>query len=297
MTTLLPSATLIFGGLFHAAILFLVSAGLQIVFGVQRIVNLACGSFYALGAYFGITALSWTAGLKLPLFAVVPVLIASGLLLAAVIGPPVERLLRLIYERDEHFQILLTFGLVLIFEDAIRFVWGAAPLQVTNVYSLFGETVIAANVAVPNYNLLVIAAAAMITFAFAWFLRRTRFGRIVRATAENRRMSAGLGVDVARVYAVVFTVGVALGMVGGALVVPATAASIDMGIELIVEAFAVVIIGGLGSMPGALLGALIVGLVRSIALATYPELEMMAIYAIVILVLAVRPSGLLAKTA
>lgn len=296
-TALLPSASVVLGGVFHAAILFLVAAGLQIVFGVQRIVNLACGSFYALGAYFGITALSWAAALKLPAIALLPVLIASGLVLAAVLGPPVERLLRLIYERDEHFQILLTFALVLIFEDAIRFIWGAAPLQTNNVYLLFGETKLSPGVDLPNYNLLVIAAAAFITFAFAWFLRRTQFGRIVRATAENRRMSAGLGVDVARVYAVVFTLGVALGTVGGALVVPATAASIDMGVELIVEAFAVVIIGGLGSMPGALLGALIVGLVRSMTLATYPELEMMAIYAIVILVLVFRPTGLFAKAA
>jgi branched-chain amino acid transport system permease protein len=291
------SASIIIGGVFHAAILFLVAAGLQIVFGVQRIVNLACGSFYALGAYFAITALTWTAALKLPAFTVVPILIGSGLLLAAVLGPPVERLLRLIYDRDEHFQILLTFALVLIFEDAIRFIWGAAPLQTSNVYLLFGETPLSADVAIPNYNLMVIAAAALITLGFAWFLRRTEFGRIVRATAENRRMSAGLGVDVAKVYAAVFTLGVALGTVGGALVVPATAASIDMGVELIVEAFAVVIIGGLGSMPGALVGALIVGLVRSLALATYPELEMMAIYAIVILMLVFRPTGLFAKAA
>lgn len=291
------SVSIIIGGVFHAAILFLVAAGLQIVFGVQRIVNLACGSFYALGAYFAITALGWAATLKLPAIALVPTLIASGLVLAVLLGPPVERLLRLIYDRDEHFQILLTFALVLIFEDAIRFIWGAAPLQTSNVYLLFGETKLSQDVAVPNYNLLVITAAALITLVFAWFLRRTQFGRIVRATAENRRMSAGLGVDVAKVYAVVFTLGVALGTVGGALVVPATAASIDMGVELIVEAFAVVIIGGLGSMPGALFGALIVGLVRSMALATFPELEMMAIYAIVILMLVFRPTGLFAKAA
>lgn len=291
------SASIIVGGVFHAAILFLVAAGLQIVFGVQRIVNLACGSFYALGAYFAITTLAWLSHLALPAFTLVPTLILSGLILAVVLGPPVERLLRLIYERDEHFQILLTFALVLIFEDVIRFIWGATPLQTSNVYLLFGETPLSAGVAVPNYNLFVIAAAAVITITFAWFLRRTEFGRIVRATAENRRMSAALGVDVNKVYSAVFTLGVALGTVGGALVVPATAASIDMGIELIVEAFAVVIIGGLGSMPGALVGALIVGLARSFALATYPEFEMMAIYAIVILMLMFRPAGLFAKAA
>ena len=294
---MLASANILVGGVFHAAVLFLVAAGLQIVFGVQKIVNLACGSFYALGAYFGISALAWAAALELPAIAYIPILVGSGLLLAIVLGPSVERLLRLIYDRDEHFQILLTFALVLIFEDAIRLIWGAVPLQTINVYFAFGELRIARDLAIPNYNLIVIAAAALISAGFGWMLRRTRFGRIVRATAENKQMSEALCVDVSKVYMAVFTLGVALGTVGVALVVPAGAASIDMGVELIVDAFAVVIIGGLGSMPGALIGALIVGFVRSAAIWLYPEFELLAIYVIVITVLIVRPQGLLARTA
>jgi branched-chain amino acid transport system permease protein len=294
---LLASANILVGGVFHAAVLFLVAAGLQIVFGVQKIVNLACGSFYALGAYFGISALAWAAAFEVPAIAYIPILVGSGLLLAIVLGPSVERLLRLIYDRDEHFQILLTFALVLIFEDAIRLIWGAVPLQTINVYFAFGELRIASDLAIPNYNLIVIAAAALISAAFGWMLRRTRFGRIVRATAENKQMSEALCVDVSKVYMAVFTLGVALGTVGGALVVPAGAASSDMGVELIVDAFAVVIIGGLGSMPGALIGALIVGFVRSAAIWLYPEFELLAIYVIVITVLIVRPQGLLARTA
>ncbi len=294
---MLASANILVGGVFHAAVLFLVAAGLQIVFGVQKIVNLACGSFYALGAYFGISALAWAATFEVPAIAYIPILVGSGLLLAIVLGPSVERLLRLIYDRDEHFQILLTFALVLIFEDAIRLIWGAVPLQTINVYFAFGELRIASDLAIPNYNLIVIAAAALISAAFGWMLRRTRFGRIVRATAENKQMSEALCVDVSKVYMAVFTLGVALGTVGGALVVPAGAASIDMGVELIVDAFAVVIIGGLGSMPGALIGALIVGFVRSAAIWLYPEFELLAIYVIVITVLIVRPQGLLARTA
>ena len=294
---MLASANILVGGVFHAAVLFLVAAGLQIVFGVQKIVNLACGSFYALGAYFGISALAWAAAFEVPAIAYIPILVGSGLLPAIVLGPSVERLLRLIYDRDEHFQILLTFALVLIFEDAIRLIWGAVPLQTINVYFAFGELRIASDLAIPNYNLIVIAAAALISAAFGWMLRRTRFGRIVRATAENKQMSEALCVDVSKVYMAVFTLGVALGTVGGALVVPAGAASIDMGVELIVDAFAVVIIGGLGSMPGALIGALIVGFVRSAAIWLYPEFELLAIYVIVITVLIVRPQGLLARTA
>ena len=185
----------------------------------------------------------------------------------------------------------------MIFEDAIRLIWGAVPLQTINVYFAFGELRIARDLAIPNYNLIVIAAAALISVAFGWMLKRTRFGRIVRATAENKQMSEALCVDVSKVYMAVFTLGVALGTVGGALVVPAGAASIDMGVELIVDAFAVVIIGGLGSMPGALIGALIVGFVRSAAIWLYPEFELLAIYVIVITVLIVRPQGLLARTA
>jgi branched-chain amino acid transport system permease protein len=283
----------VLGGVFHAAVLFLVAAGLQLVFGVQRILNLACGSFYALGAYFGVSAVTWAlgAGLPAPLFVVV--LLGAGLALAA-IGPPLERLLRTIYDRDESFQLLLTFALVLMFEDVIRFFWGTAPYQLGQAYLIYGQWRIGGSV-VPVYNLVVIAAGGLIALGMGWFLARSRFGRIVRATAENREMSEALGVDMTRVYARVFTLGVALGTVGGALVIPATAATNEMGIELIVEAFAVVVIGGLGSMRGAFAGALIVGLMRASAIAIYPEVEMLAVYVVVIAVLVLRPAGLFAR--
>jgi branched-chain amino acid transport system permease protein len=283
----------VLGGVFHAAVLFLVAAGLQLVFGVQRILNLACGSFYALGAYFGVSAVTWAlgAGVPAPLFVVV--LLGAGLALAA-IGPPLERLLRTIYDRDESFQLLLTFALVLMLEDVIRFFWGTAPYQLGQAYLIYGQWRIGGSV-VPVYNLVVIAAGGLIALGMGWFLARTRFGRIVRATAENREMSEALGVDMRRVYARVFTLGVALGTVGGALVIPATAATNEMGIELIVEAFAVVVIGGLGSMRGAFAGSLIVGLMKASAIAFYPEVEMLAVYVVVIAVLVLRPAGLFAR--
>lgn len=280
--------------MFHAATLFLVAAGLQLVFGVQRIINLACGSFYALGAFFGITLVfrAVEAGVPRPLFLLV--LVAAGLLLAA-LGPPVERLLRFIYDRDESFQLLLTFALVLMVEDVIRFFWGTTPYQLgSGLYLLYGQVRIG-DLTIPVYNLLVIAAGVAIAGLMGWFLTRTRFGRIVRATAENREMAEALGVSMSRVYSRVFTLGTALGTVGGALVVPATAAALEMGIELIVEAFAVVVIGGLGSMRGAFVGALIVGVLKAVAIATYPELELLAIYVIVVAVLVLRPAGLFAK--
>ena len=272
--------------------LFLVAAGLQLVFGVQKILNLACGSFYALGAYAGVSAVTWALGHGLPAPLFVVALLAGGLALA-VIGPPLERLLRTIDGRDESFQLLLTFALVLMLEDVIRFVWGTAPVQLRDAYLVYGQVSVAGST-VPVYNLVVIAAGGVIALGMGLLLTRTRFGRIVRATAENREMAAALGVDMRRVYRRVFTLGVVLGTVGGALVIPATAAVNEMAIEVIVEAFAVVVIGGLGSMRGAAVGALIVGLLKAGAIATWPEIEMLAIYVVVIGVLVLRPAGLFA---
>ena len=285
------AVSVLVGGVFHAAILFLVAAGLQVVFGVQKIFNLACGSFYALGAYVGVSAVSWYVGAGgPPVFFIVP-LVVAGVLVGGV-GVIVERgLLSFVYDRDETFQLLLTFALVLIMEDVIRMTWGTAPMSTSALYLVYGQTRVGGAV-VPVYNLIVIAASLVIAIGIGWLLTRTEFGRIIRATADNREMAEALGVDMRRVYAKVFTLGTALGTLGGALVIPATAAMSEMGVELIVEAFAVVVIGGLGSMRGAFVGALVVGILRAVAIAVYPELEMLIIYLIVIAVLVFRPRGL-----
>jgi branched-chain amino acid transport system permease protein len=283
-------ANILIGGVFHAAVLFLVAAGLQLVFGVQKIVNLACGSFYALGAYFGITFMGYLNAWGLSPWLLLPALILAGLLLG-IIGPPIERVLRAVYARDESFQLLLTFALVLMFQDVFRFFWGPNPRTLDSGYLIYG-VLRAGDFSVPVYNLLVIAAAILAAIGVGGFLQSTNYGRILRATAENRGMAEALGVDVRMVYSVVFTVGAILGTVAGALVVPTAAASLEMAIEFVIEAFAVVVIGGLGSMRGALAGALIVGLIRALAVVFYPEVEVLAIYLIVIAVLLFRPAGL-----
>jgi len=283
----------VLGGTFHAAVLFLVAAGLQLVFGVQKIVNLACGSFYALGAYFGITAVGIAIKLGMPPPLFLPLLIVAGLAVGLV-GLPIERVLRRVYRRDESYQLLITFGFLLMFQDAFRYLWGATPRTMDNVYLAYG-TANFFGLRVPTYNLLVIAASLAIAAALGFFLERTRIGRIVRATAENRDMAEGLGVNASRIFALVFTVGCMLGTVGGALVVPSAAASLDMAVELVVESFAVVVIGGLGSMRGALVGALIVGLMRAFAISLMPELEMLSVYLVVVAVLILRPAGLFGK--
>ena len=288
-------ANILVGGVFHAAVLFLVAAGQQLVFGVQKLVNLACGSFYALGAYFGVSFVGYASAAGLSRWLIMPALLVAGILVGFV-GPPIERLLRSVYGRDESFQLLLTFALVLMFQDVFRFVWGSNPRSLDSAYLVYG-VINARGFSVPVYNLLVIAAAIATAAGFGAFLQRTNYGRILRATAENRAMAEALGVDVRRLYAVVFTIGTVLGTTAGALVVPTSAASLDMAIDFVIEAFAVVVIGGLGSMRGALAGALIVGLIRAYAIVVYPEAEVLAIYVIVIAVLLMRPAGLFGKQA
>jgi branched-chain amino acid transport system permease protein len=287
---------ILLGGIFHAAILFLVAAGLQVVFGVQKIFNLACGSFYALGAYVGVSAVQAFTGTGGPPALFLLPLVAGGVLVGLV-GAVVERgLLRFVYDRDETFQLLLTFALVLMLEDAIRMTWGSAPYSTSGLYLVYGQVRLA-GAPVPVYNLIVIAAAVLIAAGIGWLLARTPFGRIVRATAENREMAEAIGVDMGRVYVKVFTLGTMLGTLGGALVIPATAAMSEMGVDLIVEAFAVVVIGGLGSMRGALVGALVVGILRAVAIVVYPAVEMLLVYLIVIAVLVLRPHGLFGRPA
>lgn len=278
-------------GLFNASIIFLVSAGLQVVFGVQRIFNLACGSFYALGAYLGIEFVERAirAGLADSLF-IMP-LILAGLALFF-IGPIIERgMLRFIYDKDESLQLLLTFALVLIFEDIIRMSWGTYPRSTGGLMLVWGRVSIG-NITFPVYYLVVILASFAIAGLIGYVILNTKFGKIIRATAYNKEMAQAMGVNVGFIYLQVFTLGTVLGTLGGSLVIPTTAAVTEMAIDLIVLAFAVVVIGGLGSIKGAFVGSLVVGELRAVAITTYPEFELVLIYVIVIVVLILKPEGL-----
>jgi len=286
---------IILSGIFHAAVLFLIAGGLQLVFGVQKIVNLACGAFYALGAYFGITMVGLAIKYGISQELLIFILLISGIVIG-LIGVVIERLLRLVYDREEGFQLLLTFAIMLLLEDVIRMIWGATPKTLGNLSMVYGQITLG-SISIPNYKLLVIFASVALALGLGWILQKTKFGKIVRATAENRRMSEALGVNVIWINMVIFTLGSILGTIGGALVVPTSAASLEMISEVVVEAFAVVVIGGLGSMRGALVGALIVGLMRAFAVHVYAELELLLIYLIVIAVLIFKPNGLYGKAA
>jgi branched-chain amino acid transport system permease protein len=284
--------------LFYAAVLFLIAAGLSLIYGVMRIVNLAHGSFYALGAYvlawavggaFG-SALFGQIGLA-GLFLLLPI----GAFAIAALGAVVEpTLLRPLYRRPEEYVLLITFGLLMILEDAMKLIFGGTPLTAGAIMDSMGSFRIG-GLLYPRYNILVVGIGVLAAFCLWWFIYRTRFGVILRATSQDRRMAAALGINVGRVYIQAFAIGCFMAGLGGAVVVPAQAAVLGMGIEALVLAFVVVVIGGLGSLEGALVGALIVAILRTLAIQFYAELELAILYLIAAAVLVVRPTGLFGR--
>jgi branched-chain amino acid transport system permease protein len=280
--------------LFYASILFLIACGLTLVYGVMRIVNMAHGNIYAVGAYVA----AWTVGLavaaKFPPAALFFVLL-SGAGAAALLGAVLEpTLLRPLYKRAEEYQLLITFGLLLILEDLMRLLWGAHPLTASELPDAFGSFRVA-GATYPGYNLFVIAVGIVAAGALWAFVYRTRFGVILRATAQDMRMASALGVDVKRVYVLAFAIGCFMAGLGGAVVMPISGAVLGMGVDALILAFVVVVIGGLGSLEGALVGALIVGAVRTLGITYFAEIELAVLYLIAAVVLFVRPTGLFGR--
>src|SRR6184192_757817 len=259
----------------------------------MRIVNLAHGNLYALGAFVTASAVGqWFAGSQ---SAWLYLLLPAGAVAAAVLGAVLEpTLLRPFYRRAEEYQLLVTFGLLMILEDLLRFVWGPYPLSASEVFENFGSLTIGDSL-YPTYNFLVIGVGILAAF-FLWaFIYKTRFGVILRATSQNMRMASALGVNVNRVYIEAFTLGCFMAGLGGAIIVPGQSAVLGMGIDAVVLAFIVVMVGGLGSLEGALVGALIVGVVREAGITWFPEAELAVLYLIAALVLLARPAGLFGR--
>ena len=281
----------ILNSLLYASVLFLIAAGLSLIFGVMRIVNLAHGSLYAVGAY--VTA--WLVGrgiaMGVPLrwlFLVLPV----GALAVALIGIIIEPLLlRPFYRRAEEYQLLVTFGLLLILEDLIRLVWGGTPLSADTLMDALPIMHIG-GLFYPAYNVVVIGIGLLAAVVLWAVIYHTRFGVMLRATSQDRRMASALGLNVGLVYVLAFSIGCFMAGLGGAIVVPTQAAVLGMGVDALVVAFVVVVIGGLGSLKGALIGALVVSFVRTAGIQFFPELELAVLYLIAALVLLVRPTGL-----
>jgi len=272
-------------GITEAMYLWLVAAGLSLIFGVLRVLNFAHGSLYMLGAYLTYAVFLFAGGNFW-------IALAIGPLLVAAVGWALELgFLRRVYQVDVAFQLLLTFAFVLIFDDLVKLVFGPLYQSPPTPKGLTGAVLIAGSI-FPVYHLFILGVGAAVGLGLWFFLERTRFGLLIRATAADREMARALGVRASRLFTWVFVLGAWLAGLGGALSIPVRAISPGMGELIIIEAFVVVVLGGLGSLRGAFLGAAVIGLLHSYGLLYLPVFELALAYIGMAVVLIVRPQGL-----
>ncbi|MGH1432170.1 MAG: branched-chain amino acid ABC transporter permease [Neptuniibacter sp.] len=281
-------------GVIYASWLFVIAAGLTLIYGVMKILNMAHGSFYAIGAYAGASLVGFYFAGGYPPWGGYLLLLGAALLSGVIVGLLIERgILRLMYGRDEVVMILVTYALLLILEDVIKLIWGVDAYFAYQPYTLLGRTKLE-GLSFANYDLVLVAVSASIGFMLWWGLNRTRQGKLLQAVIHSRDTAAFLGINVTRMFTVTFVIGAVLGALAGSLTAPGISVMPGIGVEVIVLAFAVVVIGGLGSVGGALVGALIVGMARAMSVHLYPDAELFVIYGVMALVLAFRPQGLFA---
>ena len=284
--------TVIVDGIIYSAWLFVAAIGLTLIYGVMKIVNLTHGSFYALGAYAAASlAGAWIARGYPPMLSYA-VLLASAIIVTLVFAPLIERgILRFMYTKDEVVILLITYALFLILEDVIKLIWGVDPYFIAEPYSLLGSLEFG-EMTYPTYNLILVGIAIVAGVGLTLLLQGTRVGKLLRTVIHDPEVSRAMGINVDRFYLVTFTFGSMLAAVGGAFTAPTVSVVPGIGVEIVVLSFAVIVIGGMGSLPGAALGAVIVGLVRSAAIHYAPAVELFVIYFVMALVLAFRPRGL-----
>ncbi len=292
---MLTAFAIVTDGLVYAAYLFLVAAGLSLIFGVMKILNVTHGSFYAFGAFGAATAVGIYVNHGLPDAAGFLFMILFALAIGAVLGIVLERgILRMVYGRDEIVIVLVTYAVFLILEDAVTLIWGQAS------YPAYQPMVAAGNVEfgdliLSNYDIGLVAIAALVAAGGYWALNHTRYGRLLTVVIFDRETAAAFGINVRVIYTVTFVIGAMLGALGGAMMAPKISVTPGIGVEVIVLAFAVVATGGMGSVEGAMIGALIVGLCRAAAVHLFPQIELFVIYAVMALVLVFRPYGLISQ--
>jgi branched-subunit amino acid ABC-type transport system permease component len=291
----MPDASFLFGqfvsGLTTAMFLFLIASGLTLIFGVLRVLNFAHGSFYMLGAYMAHQIVQWL-GPRTESFWIA---LIGAALTVAVVGAAIERLLlRHLYRREELYQLLFTYALVLIIADVVRFTWGTQQLSMPRPPSLDGALTILGTV-VPVYSLFIMVLGPTVALGLWLAMNRTGAGRTIRAAAADREMLGALGVNVGWVYTGMFALGSFFAGLGGALVAPIRGLVPGMDVDIIVEAFIIVVIGGLGSLWGTFLGALIFGQVLAFGILVMPRFSIFAAFVLMAVVLIVRPWGLLGK--
>lgn len=292
---MLTASAILTDGLVYAAYLFIVAIGLTLIFGVMKILNVAHGSFYAFGAYGAATAAGIYANGDWPAALGFLFMIVLAMAIGAVMGLILERgILRLVYGRDEVVIVLVTYAVFLILEDVVVLIWGPGS------YAAYQPMVAAGNVEIgdlilSNYDIVLVCIAALLAAISYWALKYTRYGRLLTTVIFDQETAAAFGINVTLVYTVTFIIGAALGALGGAVMAPKISVTLGIGVEVIVLAFAVVAIGGMGSIEGALVGALIVGLCRAAAVHLVPQIELFVIYGVMALVLVARPYGLFVR--
>ncbi len=275
-----------FNGVSYAALLFLVGGGLTLIFGVMKVVNIAHGSFYLVGGYLGLALVAATGNFYVAL--------AGAALIVALGGIGLERVFLRAVEGDDLRQMLLTMGIALFFQDACLLIWGGDPYNLKGP-DYFGQSLKLAGFSFPFLRLFMIGAAAVLFAVLWWFQEKTRAGAMVRAAVDNAEMTEALGINVPLLRMVVFGLGALLAGFGG--VVGSAFMGIYPGLdfEILPYAFVVVIVGGMGSLSGALVAAIVLGLVDNFGKALFPEISYFTLFAPMGLVLAVRPSGLFGR--
>lgn len=279
----------ILNGVQYGLLLFLVASGLTLVFGIMGVINLAHGSFYMVGAYLAYWLTREFGNLALAILAGIPIAVLVGLAL--------ERLLiRHFYHRDHLYQVLLTYGLILIFEQCRSLLWGDDVQGVKIPAPLNHSIPLTETLSYPVYRLMISAACILIAIGMHLLIQRTRLGMMIRAGAHNREMTEAMGVNIRMLFALVFSLGVALAAFAGMLAAPVSSVYPNMGSQVLIICFVVVVIGGIGSVKGALVAALLIGLADTFGQVYLPQIAGMIVYVLMAAVLIYRPEGLFKKT-
>lgn len=292
---MLTAVAIFLDGLGFAAWLFLASVGLTLIYGVMRILNIAHGSFYALGAYASASLIGLYSATGASPVGAYLLIFAAALAVGVFFGLLVEQgILRNMYGKDEVLMVLVTYALFLIFEDLTKVIWGVDPYFAFQPYSYMGMVEVF-GLPYQNYDLALIALAPIVGLTLWWGINKTQIGKLLIVVIEDREISTALGINVKLIFTATFVIGATLGALGGAVTAPKISVVPGLGVEVVVMAFAVVVIGGMGSIGGAMVGAVIVGFARAASVHLLPEVELFAVYAVMAAVLAVRPYGLFAR--
>ena len=286
--------TILLDGLQFSSYLFIVSAGLTIIFGVMKILNVAHGSFYAWGAYTSAFFIGKFSDMGLPDALGFLIIVAAAIVVGVILGFIIEQgILKHMYERDEVLIVLATFGLFLVLEDIILIAFGTDPYFAYQPMALL-ESVELGGITRDVYGITLIGVAAVVAVGCWWLLNKTKWGTLLKAVIFDREMGISMGINVPLVYTLTFIGGAILGGLGGAYIAPTISVAPGLGAEVIVLSFAVVVVGGMGSIAGAAIGSLIIGLMRAIAVHEVPQVELFVVFAVMAVVLVFRPEGLFA---